>query len=239
MGKVFYLVFGCWLSTTIGIIIYACLNSTTTTTITTTTTTTKQSAKMSNKNITGPNNNITINRNKDNLKEALLNTDAHFANNLTLPLPSPPQNAELPEYETDENELGINEAEGGDISVDESQDEAAVTHLHNSGKDSGAANSFATTTTTTKTTSPSTVASTAPRNGKRKKKEEVAAICVGCSPQSIAGVKKAKKANNGATTSPNEIQTSTAAMKHECQQCQQFQKCLKSLMKTLETFINA
>ena len=190
---------------------------------------------MSNKNITGPNNNITINRNKDNLKEALLNTD-HFANNLTLPLPSPPQNAELAEYETDENELGINEAEGGDISVDESQDEAAVTHLHNSGKDSGAANSFA---TTTKTTSPSTVASTAPRNGKRKKKEEVAAICVGCSPQSIAGVKKAKKANNGATTSPNEIQTATAAMKHECQQCQQFQKCLKSLMKTLETFINA
>ena len=237
MGKVFYLVFGCWLSTTIGIIIYACLNSTTTTTITTTTTTTKQSAKMSNKNITGPNNNITINRNKDNLKEALLNTD-DFANNLTLPLPSPPQNAELAEYETDENELGINEAEGGDISVDESQDEAAVTHLHNSGKDSGAANSFAT-TTTTKTTSPSTVASTAPRNGKRKKKEEVAAICVGCSPQSIAGVKKAKKANNGATTSPNEIQTATAAMKHECQQCQQFQKCLKSLMKTLETFINA
>ena len=193
---------------------------------------------MSNKNITGPNNNITINRNKDNLKEALLNTDAHFANNLTLPLPPPPQNAELPEYETDENELGINEAEGGDISVDESQDEAAVTHLHNSGKDSGAANSFAT-TTTTKTTSPSTVASTAPRNGKRKKKEEVAAICVGCSPQSIAGVKKAKKANNGATTSPNEIQTAAAAMKHECQQCQQFQKCLKSLMKTLETFINA
>ena len=238
MGKVFYLVFGCWLSTTIGIIIYACLNSTTTTTITTTTTTTKQSAKMSNKNITGPNNNITINRNKDNLKEALLNTDAHFGNNLTSPLPPPPQNAELPEYETDENELGINEAEGGDISVDESQDEAAVTHLHNSGKDSGAANSFAT-TTTTKTTSPSTVASTAPRNGKRKKKEEVAAICVGCSPQSIAGVKKAKKANNGATTSPNEIQTATAAMKHECQQCQQFQKCLKSLMKTLETFINA
>ena len=236
MGKVFYLVFGCWLSTTIGIIIYACLNSTTTTTITTTTTTTKQSAKMSNKNITGPNNNITINRNKDNLKEALLNTDAHFGNNLTSPLPLPPQNAELPEYETDENELGINEAEGGDISVDESQDEAAVTHLHNSGKDSGAANSFA---TTTKTTSPSTVASTAPRNGKRKKKEEVAAICVGCSPQSIAGVKKAKKANNGATTSPNEIQTATAAMKHECQQCQQFQKCLKSLMKTLETFINA
>ena len=196
---------------------------------------------MSNKNITGPNNNnITINRNKDNLKEALLNTDAHFANNLTLPLPSPPQNAELPEYETDENELGINEAEGGDISVDESQDEAAVTHLHNSGKDSGAANSFATTTTTAKTTSPSTVASTAPRNGKRKKKEEVAAICVGCSPQSIAGVKKAKKANNGATTSPNEIQTTASmAMKHECQQCQQFQKCLKSLMKTLETFINA
>ena len=236
MGKVFYLVFGCWLSTTIGIIIYACLNSTTTTTITTTTTTTKQSAKMSNKNITGPNNNITINRNKDNLKEALLNTDAHFGNNLTSPLPPPPQNAELPEYETDENELGINEAEGGDISVDESQDEAAVTHLHNSGKDSGAANSFA---TTTKTTSPSTVASTAPRNGKRKKKEEVAAICVGCSPQSIAGVKKAKKANNGATTSPNETQTATAAMKHECQQCQQFQKCLKSLMKTLETFINA
>ena len=238
MGKVFYLVFGCWLSTTIGIIIYACLNSTTTTTITTTTTTTKQSAKMSNKNITGPNNNITINRNKDNLKEALLNTDAHFGNNLTSPLPLPPQNAELPEYETDENELGINEAEGGDISVDESQDEAAVTHLHNSGKDSGAANSFAT-TTTTKTTSPSTVSSTAPRNGKRKKKEEVAAICVGCSPQSIAGVKKAKKANNGATPSPNEIQTATAAMKHECQQCQQFQKCLKSLMKTLETFINA
>ena len=236
MGKVFYLVFGCWLSTTVGIIIYACLNSTTTTTITTTTTTTKQSAKMSNKNITGPNNNITINRNKDNLKEALLNTDAHFGNNLTSPLPPPPQNAELPEYETDENELGINEAEGGDISVDESQDEAAVTHLHNLGKDSGAANSFA---TTTKTTSPSTVASTAPRNGKRKKKEEVAAICVGCSPQSIAGVKKAKKANNGATTSPNEIQTATAAMKHECQQCQQFQKCLKSLMKTLETFINA
>ena len=235
MGKVFYLVFGCWLSTTIGIIIYACLNSTTTTTITTTTTTTKQSAKMSNKNTTVvPNNNITINRNKDNLKEALLNTDAHFANNLTLPSPSPPQNAELPEYETDENELGINEAEGGDISVDESQDEAGVTHLHNSGKDSGAANSFATTTT-----SPSTVASTAPRNGKRKKKEEVAAICVGCSPQSIAGVKKAKKANNGATTSPNEIQAATAAMKHECQQCQQFQKCLKSLMKTLETFINA
>ena len=190
---------------------------------------------MSNKNITAPNNNITINRNKDNLKEALLNTDAHFGNNLTSPLPLPPQNAELPEYETDENELGINEAEGGDISVDESQDEAGVTHLRNSGKDGGAAgaNSFAA------TTSPSTLASTAPRNGKRKKKEEVAAICVGCSPQSIAGVKKAKKANNGATTSPNEIQTPTAAMKHECQQCQQFQKCLKSLMKTLETFINA
>ena len=236
MGKVFYLVFGCWLSTTVGIIIYACLNSTSTTTITTTTTTTKQSAKISNKNITGPNNNISINRNKDNLK------DSHFANNLTLPLPSPPQNAELPEYETDENELGINEAEGGDISVDESQDESAVTHLHNSGKiaegDSGtAANSFA--TTTSKTTSPSTVTPTASRNGKRKKKEEVAAICVGCSPQSIGGVKKAKKANNGAATSPNEIQTATAAMRHECQQCQQFQKCLKSLMKTLETFINA
>ena len=124
---------------------------------------------MSNKNITGPNNNITINRNKDNLKEALLNTDAHFGNNLTSPLPPPPQNAELPEYETDENELGINEAEGGDISVDESQDEAAVTHLHNLGKDSGAANSFA---TTTKTTSSSTVASTAPRNGKRKKQKK-------------------------------------------------------------------
>ena len=190
---------------------------------------------MSNKNITAPNNNITINRNKDNLKEALLNTNAHFGNNLTLPLPSPPQNAELPEYETDENELGINEAEGGDISVDESQDEAGVTHLPNSGKDSGAAgaNSFVATTST------STVPSTAQRNGKRKKKEEVAAICVGCSPQSITGVKKAKKANNGAATSSNEIQTPTAAMKHECQQCQQFQKCLKSLMKTLETFINA
>ena len=226
MGKVFYLVFGCWLSTTIGIIIYACLNSTTTTSTITSTANYKdfkQLTKMSNKTTT--NNNIIINKNKDHLEEGLLSPN----NGLNLP-PSSPQNAELADYETDENELGI----------DESQDESSATQPPNGVKIaatasdvSGASNTVNSTTTTTTTTT---------RNGKRKKKEEVSPICVGCLPQGIGSVKKIKKANNGSSgvvTSPNEIQTTPTSMKQECAQCQQFQKCLKSLMKTLETFINA
>ena len=229
MGKVFYLIFGCWLSTTIGIIIYACLNSTTITSTITSAANykdSKQLTKMSNKTTT--NNTIIINKNKDNLEEGLLSPN----NGLNLP-PSSPQNAELADYETDENELGIDEGEGGGGDNDESQDDTLRNGIKIAAAASGvggASNAANSTTTTTTTT----------RNGKRKKKEEVSPICVGCLPQGIGGVKKAKKANNGGgVASPNEIQTTPMSMKQECAQCQQFQKCLKSLMKTLETFINA
>ena len=227
MGKVFYLIFGCWLSTTIGIIIYACLNSTTITSTITSAANykdSKQLTKMSNKTTT--NNTIIINKNKDNLEEGLLSPN----NGLNLP-PSSPQNAELADYETDENELGIDEGEGGGGDNDESQDNTLRNGIKIAAAASGVggASNAANSTTTTTT-----------RNGKRKKKEEVSPICVGCLPQGIGGVKKAKKANNGGgVASPNEIQTTPTSMKQECAQCQQFQKCLKSLMKTLETFINA
>ena len=227
MGKVFYLIFGCWLSTTIGIIIYACLNSTTITSTITSAANykdSKQLTKMSNKTTT--NNTIIINKNKDNLEEGLLSPN----NGLNLP-PSSPQNAELADYETDENELGIDEGEGGGGDNDESQDDTLRNGIKIAAAASGVggASNAANSTTTTTT-----------RNGKRKKKEEVSPICVGCLPQGIGGVKKAKKANNGGgVASPKEIQTTPTSMKQECAQCQQFQKCLKSLMKTLETFINA
>ena len=111
MGKVFLLVFGCWLSTTIGLIIYACL------------TTNHEIFKLTaNMNNNKKNTNISI---KNNLVEegGLLKTPSP-SNNASLPSPSPPQSAELAEYETDENELAINEDEGDNISVDESQDES-------------------------------------------------------------------------------------------------------------------
>ena len=111
MGKVFLLVFGCWLSTTIGLIIYACL------------TTNHEIFKLTaNMNNNKKNTNISI---KNNLVEegGLLKTPSP-SNNASLPSPSPPQSAELAEYETDENELAINEDEGDNISVDESQDKS-------------------------------------------------------------------------------------------------------------------
>ena len=158
MGKVFLLVFGCWLSTTIGLIIYACL------------TTNHEIFKLT----------ANMNNNKKNTKNNLVEEGGLLktpspSNNASLPSPSPPQSAELAEYETDKNELAINEDEGDNISVDESQDKST--------------SKVATTTiTTTAAAAPSSV-----RNGKRKKKEEVAVSCVGCPTQNFGGVKKVKK----------------------------------------------